>query len=136
MILRKMETYHQMINILIQANQACPRLAGIIIQLNSAPSKTISVIPGNIAKVKILIRWLVLMFLAFLVLLRILILQFNKKEELNTSKKVYIFLCIETFFMFTTTGERYRIRGYFPDHLVSFVNSLFVMEEQYFRGKI
>lgn len=125
-----------MLNILIQANQACPRLAGIIIQLNSAPSKTIRVIPGNIAKAKILIRWLVLMFFASLVLLRILILQFNKTEVLSTSKNVYIFLCILTFFMFTTTGERYRIRGYFPGQLVSFVNSLFVMEEQYFRGKI
>lgn len=135
-IQRTMDTYHQLLTILIQANQICPKLAGLILQLNNGPTQTIKIIPGKTAKVKILIRWFILIFLAFLLLLRTLNLIMDKTEnKLNASNKVYINVCVLTFFVFMVTAERYRIRGYFSNHFVSFVNSLFLMEKEYFKGK-
>lgn len=133
----KMETYHQLIDVLIQGNQACPRLAGLIIEYQKSPSKRIHIIPGTKAKFGVLIRSFAMICMGFLMLLRILDLQANKTEpKLNASEKVYMQLCIITFFTAMVTAERYRIRGYFPEHFTSFVNSLFLMEARYFGGKI
>ncbi len=132
-----METYHKLLKLLIQANQACPRLTGKIYKFNKGNTKPVEVIPGNQAKLGVLLRCYILVIVSCSMVLRVGYLQKNKTNgKLNTSEKVYMNLCAQTFFIFILNTERYRSRGYFPENFVTFVNSLSVMEARYFKGNI
>lgn len=134
-----MKVFQQLLKLLVQANQACPRLAGEIFRYNEGKvcNQSITIISGKKAKFGVLIRSLVLLVVSFSMILRIRHLQMNKAYgNLNASEKVYMNLCVITLFNSILNAERYRVRGYFPEKFASFVNSLFVMEDRYFKGKI
>ena len=130
-----METYTKLLEILIQANQAYPRLGGLIFKYYKGSPKRIEVIRGKKAKFGVLLRSAILMFAGCLVLIRIGYILINKTNgKLTASQMVNLNLCMMTFFVFMVTSERYRFHGSSPEHFASFANSLFQMEKRNIKG--
>lgn len=133
-----METYQQLLKLLIQANQACPKIAGKIFKCPEGKGygKIIEIIPGKQAKLGILIRCFILVLVSCSMVLRIGYLQLNKTNgNSNPSEKLCMNLCVLTFFIAIVNAERYRVRGYFPEKFVLIINSLYVIKVRYFKGK-
>ncbi len=130
-----MEVYHKLLKLLVQANIACPILDGKIFKYNKGSAKLIEIFPGRKAKLRVLLRCFILIAVSCSMVIRILYLKLNKTNgNLNPTEKVYLNLCVLTFFICVLISERYRGRCCFPENFPAIVNSLYVMEARYFRG--
>lgn len=122
---------HNFLKIIAQGYQTSPTIVGQLLAYNDKHQKF--EITSN--QVRLKIRWILLDFIAFLTVTRILDLKLNlNKAEKVGSSSVETNLCKMMLFIFVVVGERYRIRGTNPNDFVSFLNGALQMEKFYEKG--
>lgn len=123
------------IDVLVNANQWSPKLAGKLIKYNDH-KKCFEIYDKNCIKKGYKIRSLFLLFNATALLLRILVINFPRKfQSSKSTNNTDMNLCFMMLLICIVPAERYRVRGKFPDEFATFFNQIIRFEGIHIRGK-
>ncbi len=120
--------------IVIEANEASPRIAGQMFGYNADTSK-FDTLEKRGSKNSYIKRWIFLQIVSVIILLRIVDYKMLAKKSSNENAAAKSNLCTMMLFIVLTAAEHYRIRGFNADDYLCFINAATFLERKYDDGK-
>ncbi len=122
------------LKIFTRANQQSPKVAGQLFTYNAKYNK-FEIVERQGAANKFKARWIFLQIISATMILRVVDIRLLSQNESRDGNKVaQQNMCIMMFLMCALTGERYKIRGRFPQDYISYFNGVIEFEKKYIKG--
>ncbi len=124
------------LDLFIQANKTSSIIAGQLFFYNSNKAQ-MEIVSGSKGRARkgLQIRYILIILLAVSKLGQILNLKYFVKDHIGIiSKTSEINLCIVVLLLSILAAERYRVRGWFPQDYVAFINGTIQIEKSYGQG--